>query len=93
MQLTLHNTFWQEWGWALIQHGRFNGKVRLDSDIISEQSNYRKYTLKSYLLSYPNQNSISTNGKTIEYLHEPLLFFILYRLQESGKSLSLMVFH
>ena len=30
---------------------------------------YRKYTLKKVLLSYPNQNSISTNGKTIDIEH------------------------
>ena len=35
-----------------------------------------------YLSSYTSQNSISTNGKTIEHSHEPLLFVVLYRLQE-----------
>ena len=28
MQLTLHKTFWQEWGWAHILHRCFSGKVR-----------------------------------------------------------------
>ena len=54
---------------------------------------YCKYTLKKVqvtLYMYPNQNSISTNGKTIEHSHEPLLFVKLYRLQEGWKSLSLI---
>ena len=47
VQLTLHKTFWQEWGWALISHGRFNGK---DGNIIPFWEGDDVILVKSMLL-------------------------------------------
>ena len=69
--------------------------ARIDISLVLFPSNqiYCNYTLKKgYLSSYPNQNSISTNGKTIVHSHEPL-WSVCYTVQTTGGlKESLMVF-